>query len=473
MPFLTVVGLLTIWSATSIGRGTRPHHRPGRLLLAVVPGRCGGAGRRRHPGRDALPADQRRRGGRTDRQRARHTQPDHVRRAGERDRVRGAPVRRPRPAGRPEREPGRDAAPPRPGRGGLPPRGPGGTGRRRHPARPRAGRRPAGGAPGRLRPHGPAVWIRAPESIEDRFGTSRAGAVDVALYTTASVNAVIPAHPKADWEQLRTVEKGRRSPLASLRPAPAPTPAQDRGRPYSAATALPRPPHPSRPGRQPGSAALPPVRPARRGPHGRCRGRWRRGPSAGVRPAPALPPPTAPGGGGRNRSGGRRPASAGRRACPGRGQLASADLLCVLQFLLGQCRTGRRPRRSAAASTSNTPWPWSWTIPASTACGRAGGPRGMRRGPLAFGRAPISTSYHPGCSPARAAQSETERAHRNGEGQQAPRQLYRSSEPPEHACRSCCRTGKLQDPRQSQTSNPAGVRFLCWQLSSSRHGGDT
>ncbi|MFD0228134.1 hypothetical protein ACWGPD_09740 [Streptomyces hirsutus] len=54
------------------------------------------------------------------------------------------------------------------------------------------------------------------------FGTSRAGAVDVALYTTASVDAVVPAHPEVDREQLRAVEKIRRSPLASLRPAPAP-----------------------------------------------------------------------------------------------------------------------------------------------------------------------------------------------------------------------------------------------------------
>ncbi|MGW7658407.1 hypothetical protein ACWGJ7_42145, partial [Streptomyces tendae] len=68
-------------------------------------------------------------------------------------------------------------------------------------------------------------WIRSPQSIEVRFGTSRAGAVDVALYTTASVDAIVPAHPEVDWEQLRAVEKGRRSPLASLRPAPAPTPA--------------------------------------------------------------------------------------------------------------------------------------------------------------------------------------------------------------------------------------------------------
>jgi hypothetical protein len=59
-------------------------------------------------------------------------------------------------------------------------------------------------------------WIRSPQSIEVRFGTSRAGAVDVALYTTASVDAIPAAHPEVDFEQLRSVEKGRRSPLAAL-----------------------------------------------------------------------------------------------------------------------------------------------------------------------------------------------------------------------------------------------------------------
>ncbi|MEU2438331.1 hypothetical protein ABZ595_19390 [Streptomyces rubradiris] len=60
-----------------------------------------------------------------------------------------------------------------------------------------------------------------PHSIEVRFGNSRAGAVDVALYTTASVDAVVPAHPEVDREQSRAVEKSRRSPLASLHPEPA------------------------------------------------------------------------------------------------------------------------------------------------------------------------------------------------------------------------------------------------------------
>ncbi|MEV7957951.1 hypothetical protein [Streptomyces sp. NPDC088141] len=65
-------------------------------------------------------------------------------------------------------------------------------------------------------------WVRSPQSIEVRFGTSRAGAVDVALHTTASVDAVVPAHPEVDWQQLRAMEKGRRSPLAALAQQAAP-----------------------------------------------------------------------------------------------------------------------------------------------------------------------------------------------------------------------------------------------------------
>ncbi|WP_326743418.1 hypothetical protein [Streptomyces sp. NBC_01768] len=70
-------------------------------------------------------------------------------------------------------------------------------------------------------------WLRSPQSIEVRFGTSRAGAVDVALYTMASVDGVVAAHPEVDWEQLRGVEKGQRSPLASLRPATTPARASE------------------------------------------------------------------------------------------------------------------------------------------------------------------------------------------------------------------------------------------------------
>ncbi|GAA2731669.1 hypothetical protein [Streptomyces nogalater] len=65
-------------------------------------------------------------------------------------------------------------------------------------------------------------WVRSPQSVEVRFGTSRAGAVDVALYRSADVDAIPAAHPEVDWEQLRAVEKGRRSPLAALAKQAAP-----------------------------------------------------------------------------------------------------------------------------------------------------------------------------------------------------------------------------------------------------------
>jgi hypothetical protein len=68
-------------------------------------------------------------------------------------------------------------------------------------------------------------WIKPAQSIEVRFGTSRAGAVDVALYTSQSVDALPLTRTEVDWEQLRTVEKGRRSPLASLKPGPEVVPA--------------------------------------------------------------------------------------------------------------------------------------------------------------------------------------------------------------------------------------------------------
>ncbi|MBG0850308.1 hypothetical protein I2W78_00030 [Streptomyces spinoverrucosus] len=60
------------------------------------------------------------------------------------------------------------------------------------------------------------LWVRPAERREVRFGTSRAGAVMVPLFTTASVDALPEAHPEVDWEQLRSVGKGQRSPLAAL-----------------------------------------------------------------------------------------------------------------------------------------------------------------------------------------------------------------------------------------------------------------
>lgn len=36
------------------------------------------------------------------------------------------------------------------------------------------------------------------------------------MFTTASVDALPGAHPEVDWEQLRNLGKGRRTPLAAL-----------------------------------------------------------------------------------------------------------------------------------------------------------------------------------------------------------------------------------------------------------------
>ncbi|MFE2693607.1 hypothetical protein [Streptomyces mirabilis] len=59
-------------------------------------------------------------------------------------------------------------------------------------------------------------WIKPADTIEVRFGTSRAGAVDVALFRAAEVAALADAHPEVDWTLLRSMGKGRRSPLAAL-----------------------------------------------------------------------------------------------------------------------------------------------------------------------------------------------------------------------------------------------------------------
>ncbi|MFZ4301785.1 hypothetical protein ACOZE3_28230 [Streptomyces cinereoruber] len=53
---------------------------------------------------------------------------------------------------------------------------------------------------------------------EVRYGTSRAGSVQVPLHRTADVDSFPDAHPEDDWEELRLGGKGRRSPLAAPHP---------------------------------------------------------------------------------------------------------------------------------------------------------------------------------------------------------------------------------------------------------------
>ncbi|MFD3922875.1 hypothetical protein [Streptomyces sp. NPDC058595] len=63
-------------------------------------------------------------------------------------------------------------------------------------------------------------WVTSPQSVEVRFGTSRAGAVDVPLYRAADVDALPTVRSEIDWDRLRAVGKGHRSPLASLSSTP-------------------------------------------------------------------------------------------------------------------------------------------------------------------------------------------------------------------------------------------------------------
>ncbi|MEU9015923.1 hypothetical protein AB0D12_41095 [Streptomyces sp. NPDC048479] len=64
-------------------------------------------------------------------------------------------------------------------------------------------------------------WIKPADSIEVGLGISRGGTVEVALYRVADVDALPTTRIEVDWEQLRVVQKGRRSPLAALQPTPA------------------------------------------------------------------------------------------------------------------------------------------------------------------------------------------------------------------------------------------------------------
>ncbi|MFI1890516.1 hypothetical protein, partial [Streptomyces jumonjinensis] len=61
-------------------------------------------------------------------------------------------------------------------------------------------------------------WAKPAEWAEVKFGTSRAGAVDVPIYRAGVVDAIPAAHPEVDWPALRSIGRGRRSPLAALSP---------------------------------------------------------------------------------------------------------------------------------------------------------------------------------------------------------------------------------------------------------------
>lgn len=59
-------------------------------------------------------------------------------------------------------------------------------------------------------------WACPTEEFKVQFGSSRAGAVKVPMFRTADIDAIPAAHPEIDWSGLRSVGKGRPSPLAAL-----------------------------------------------------------------------------------------------------------------------------------------------------------------------------------------------------------------------------------------------------------------
>ncbi|WP_241847797.1 hypothetical protein [Streptomyces sp. CB02009] len=64
-------------------------------------------------------------------------------------------------------------------------------------------------------------WIAPVSFGRVQFGASKAGAVEVPRFAAGHVDDLPGAHPEVDWAQLRTVGKGRRSPLAELQAQPA------------------------------------------------------------------------------------------------------------------------------------------------------------------------------------------------------------------------------------------------------------
>ncbi|MFF5860388.1 hypothetical protein ACFY8B_33070 [Streptomyces sp. NPDC012751] len=70
----------------------------------------------------------------------------------------------------------------------------------------------------------PPGWISPVSWGRVQFGASKAGAVTVPRFATRHVDDLPATHPEIDWTQLRSIGKGQRSPLAALRPEPAPVP---------------------------------------------------------------------------------------------------------------------------------------------------------------------------------------------------------------------------------------------------------
>jgi len=59
-------------------------------------------------------------------------------------------------------------------------------------------------------------WAKPVDWQKVQFGSSKAGAVDVPVYRSGDVDAIPRRRKAVDWEQLRGLGKGQRSPLAKL-----------------------------------------------------------------------------------------------------------------------------------------------------------------------------------------------------------------------------------------------------------------
>jgi len=59
-------------------------------------------------------------------------------------------------------------------------------------------------------------WIKPAGWQSVQFGTSKAGAVDVPIYRSGDVDKIPGPRRRVDWERVRALGKGQRSPLAKL-----------------------------------------------------------------------------------------------------------------------------------------------------------------------------------------------------------------------------------------------------------------
>ncbi|MGY3676434.1 hypothetical protein [Streptomyces sp. TE33382] len=59
-------------------------------------------------------------------------------------------------------------------------------------------------------------WITPDQEVRVKFGAAQGGTHRIPLYRTDRIDRVPADHPEADWDALRALRKGQRSPLAKL-----------------------------------------------------------------------------------------------------------------------------------------------------------------------------------------------------------------------------------------------------------------